>query len=114
LGGEWVIKIFDIFIAYVSWGDGGKKRPVLIIENHETVVLVFNITTQYRNKSKTISSKYFKIIDWAQAGLAEQSYVDTNIVRDLPLRVLDGKTAIGRLTRKDKRRLLEFLNNNPH
>ena len=37
--------IFDIFIAYVSWGSGGKKRPVLIIEQQSTVVYVFNITT---------------------------------------------------------------------
>ena len=26
------MEMYDIFIAYVSWGDGGKKRPVLILE----------------------------------------------------------------------------------
>ena len=103
------MNIFDIFIAYISWGSEGKKRPVLILEQQSTVVYVFNITTQYENKSDAIRSKYFKINDWRQAGLDRQSYVDTNIVRDLPSTVLDGKTAIGRLTESDVQKFYEFL-----
>jgi hypothetical protein len=103
------MNIFDIFIAYIFWGSGGKKRPVLILEQQPTVVYVFNITTQYENKSDTVRSKYFKINDWQQAGLDKPSYVDTNSVLDLPLVALDGKTAIGRLTESDKRKLIEFL-----
>ena len=101
--------IFDIYITYVSWGDSGKKRPVLIIEQQETIVSVFNITTQYENKSEIIRSKYFKINDWRQAGLDKQSYVDTNVVRDLPTLALDGKSEIGRLTESDINKLIEFL-----
>ena len=26
------MNIYDIFIAYVSWGKDGKRRPVLILE----------------------------------------------------------------------------------
>ena len=103
------MNIFDIFIAYISWGNEGKKRPVLILEQQTTVVNVFNITTQYENKSDAIRSKYFKITDWKQAGLDKQSYVDTNIVRDLPPTAFDGKSAIGKLSESDMKKFLEFL-----
>ena len=56
------MNIFDIFIAYISWGSEGK-----------------------------------------------QSYVDTNVVRDLPPSALAGKTAIGKLTESDVHKFLEFL-----
>jgi hypothetical protein len=84
-------------------------RPVLILEQQETVVFIFNITTQYENKSETIRNKYFKINDWKQAGLDKQSYVDTNIVRDLPPAALEGKSKIGKLTESDVKKLIEFL-----
>ena len=103
--------MFDIFIAYVSWGNEGKKRPVLILEKKLTVVYVFNITTQYESKSDAVRSKYFKINDWQQAGLDKQSYVDTNTVRDLPPEALEGNPSIGTLTKADVQKLLEFLAN---
>ena len=56
------MNIFDIFIAYVSWGSGGKKRPVLILAQMAGGITVFNITTQYDDKSDAIRSKYFT--DW--------------------------------------------------
>ena len=104
------MNIFDIFIAYISWGDSGKTRPVLILEQQEAVVFVFNITAQYENKSEAIRSRYFKINDWKQAGLDRQSYVDTNTVRDLPSVVFDGKSKTGRLSSADEMRLIEFMN----
>ena len=88
--------IFDIYIAYVVCGDSGKKRPVLIFEQQEKTVLVFNITTQYENKSEEVRSKYFKINDWQETGLDKQSYIDTNIVRDLPIAALNRKSEIRR------------------
>ena len=103
------MKAFDIYIAYVSWGESGKLRPVLIIEQQESLVFVFNITTQYENKSEAIRAKYFKIIDWQQAGLDRQSYVDTTVIRDLPAVIFDGKTEIGKLTAADELRLIEFI-----
>ncbi len=104
-----MMDIFDIYIAYVSWNDSGKMRPVLILEQQGAIVFVFNITTQYENKSKAVRSNYFKIIDWQQSGLNQQSYVDINIVRDLPSAALEGRVAIGKLTQKDAQRLFEFL-----
>jgi len=103
------MKVFDIYITYVSWGDGGKTRPVLIIGKQEPLVFVFNITTQYENKSEATRAKYFKINDWQQAGLDRQSYVDTNVIRDLPVAMFNEKTEIGRLTAADELRLIEFI-----
>jgi len=104
------MKVFDIFITYVSWGNSGKVRPVLILEQQDEVVYVFNITTQYENKSETVRAKYFKINDWQHAGLDKQSYVDTNTVRDIPSEIFDGKSRIGRLSAADEMRLIEFVN----
>ena len=106
------MKTFDIYIAFVSWGDGGKMRPVLILEQEEALVFVFNITTQYENKSKAIRDKYFKINDWQQAGLEKQSYVDTNIIRELPSAIFDCKLEIGRLSSADEQGLIEFIAQN--
>jgi hypothetical protein len=64
----------DIFIAYVSWGNAGKSRPVLVFREDGNRVDVFAITTQYKGKSKTIQAKYFKIDDWQQAGLDKQRF----------------------------------------
>ena len=100
---------FDIFIAYVSWGEGGKLRPVLIVGQQDEILSVFNITTHYESKSEVVRSKYFKITDWHQAGLDKPSYVDTGIMREIPKVAWVGKTSIGRLTDADKLRLLEFL-----
>ena len=58
-----------------------------------------------------MGNEYFKINEWQQAGLDKQSYVDTNVVRDLPPSALAGKTAIGKLTESDVQKLLEFLLN---
>jgi hypothetical protein len=101
---------FDIFIAYVSWGSDGKSRPVLVLEVLDMLVSVFCITTQYESKSPNIRAKYFKIVDWKQAGLLQQSYVDINMVLDLPISALDNKSAIGKLTQNDMQNLIEFLN----
>jgi hypothetical protein len=103
------MNIFDIYIAYVLWGDRGKMRPVLILEKKEKTVYVFNITTQYENKSDKIRNKYFKINDWEQAGLDKQSYVDTNTIRNLSLAALKDRAIIGSLTESDAERLIEFL-----
>jgi len=99
---------FEIYIAYVSWGDDGKRRPVLVWAKQESEVSVFGITTQYQSKSAAIQSKYLAINDWQQAGFDKQSYIDTCRIIDLPITAID-KTLIGELSTEDKQRLLEFL-----
>ena len=102
------MKIFDIYIAYVSWGDGGKRRPVLILEENPGSVTAFNITTHYEDKSETIRAKYFTINDWKKAGLDRQSYIDTNGTVTLPPTAI--VNPIGKLTPADEIRLIEFMN----
>ena len=104
------MKPFDIYITYVSWDDNGKTRPVLIIDQQDAFVHVFNITTQYENKSDAIRAGYFIINDWKAAGLDRQSYVDTNTVRDIPASAFYGKKETGRLSAVDEKRLIEFIN----
>lgn len=100
---------FDVFTTYISWGSGGKNRPVLVRVVNEESIFVYQITTQYENKSEAIKAKYFKINDWAQAGLDMQSYVDTGTVLKLPMSTISGKVKIGELSTADKQRLIEFI-----
>ncbi|QNQ83701.1 MazF family toxin-antitoxin system [Lactobacillus sp. PV037] len=71
------MKSNEIYIAYVSWKNDGKHRPVLIVKVNKKEVRVFKITTQYENKSQFIKEKYYKIQDLVSAGLVKQSYIDT-------------------------------------
>jgi hypothetical protein len=70
---------------------------------------IYPITSQYESKSGTIQDRYFKIIDWQRAGLDKQSYIDTGTRLRQPLVVFENATLIGRLTDKDKQRLIRFL-----
>ena len=100
---------FEIFIAYISWEGGGKSRPVLVLKFSDERIFVYPITTQYKNKSAVIKARYFKIVDWLQAGLDRQSYIDTGTLLNFPVSVADNKRPIGKLTLVDKKRLLDFL-----
>jgi hypothetical protein len=102
---------FDLFISHISWGSGGKLRPVILYAINAKFVVIYPITTQYKNKSKNIKSKYFRIDDWAKAGLHKQSYVDTGEKLKQSLSTLEGVITIGRLTKNDKQRFLKFLSN---
>ena len=104
-----MMKSFDIFITYISWDDGGKSRPVLVLVLSDHTVDVYQITTKYDNKSSVLQAKYFKIEDWDKAGLDTQSYVDTGTLITLPIKVFKDKTPVGKLTEADKQRLLDFL-----
>ena len=100
---------YDIFTAYISWANGGKSRPALVYALDDELVRIYPITTQYGNKSETIKSKYFEIIDWFQSGLDKQSYVDTGTRLTQNLSIFDNVNPIGALTEADKKRLIEFL-----
>ena len=101
---------YEIYIIYMAWGSGGKVRPVLAFIVDESTVDIYQITSQYESKSKEIQALYFKINDWAQAGLEKPSYVDTGTLITLSIDTFKGKTPVGRLTDTDKQRLFEFFN----
>ena len=100
---------FDIFVAYVSWGSDGKRRPMLVYKKSGGDMMTFPITTQYANKPKAIQARYFEINDWPQAGLDRQSYVDTGTPYVFSEERLEQTKPIGRLTEDDKKRLIEFF-----
>ena len=102
------MKPFEFYVAYVKWGDGGKRRPVLVLDKQEQDVSVFRITTQYQNKSAAIQKKYLVINDWQQSGLDKPSYIDTSKIIEVPISSVDA-LPIGALSVNDKQKLLESL-----
>lgn len=103
------MKINDIYTAYVSWTQGGKRRPVLIIQENNTDVLVFKITSKY--KSSHVQKYYYLLIDWKISGLVKPSYVDTMS----RVRLLKDEVRfhyVGRLSVRDRIGLAEFIENN--
>jgi len=100
---------YDIHIAYVSWGGDGKRRPVLVLSANKKEVSVFQITSQYDDKSAVIKSQYIAIDDWAQAGLSMRSYIDIGRIIDLPKATVQS-APIGKLSDNDLRKLLNVMN----
>ena len=100
---------FDIFIAYVAWGDGGKHRTVLVLALGDSEASVLPITSQYESKSGAVRAKYCRIAEWKEAGLDKQSYIDTGTLIHFPASVIRKKTPIGTLSAQDKQKLLAFL-----
>jgi len=100
---------YEIYIAYISWGNDGKRRPILFIEEDNGYARVFRVTSQYANKSDDIKAQYLEITDWQQAGLSKLSYIDAGEKMRIPLALICSKPLIGKLSKSDKQRLLEFL-----
>ncbi|MCL2363496.1 MAG: type II toxin-antitoxin system PemK/MazF family toxin [Defluviitaleaceae bacterium] len=99
---------YHLHIAYVSWGGDGKRRPILVLSACKNEVAVFQITSQYDNKSAAIRSRYITIDDWAQAGLAKQSYIDIGKILELPISTIQ-TTPIGKLSNNDLIKLLQAI-----
>ena len=98
---------FDIYIAFVSWAGGGKSRPVLILYEGNDRIKVFGISTRSYSKNDSIRSQLFKINDWRQAGLLQESYINVTQALNLPHSALE--RMVGALTESDAKRLMEFL-----
>ena len=101
---------YGIYIAFISWGGGGKRRPVLVLSEDDGFVSVFRITSQFAGKSHGIQAHYLEIIDWQQAGLEKQSYIDTGKIVELPKEAIISINPIGHLSAADEQRLAQFLN----
>jgi len=100
---------YEIYVAYISWGVDGKRRPVLVLEEDGKYVRVFRITSQYAVKSDDIKEKYFFITNWQHAGLSKQSYIDIGEKVKIPIALISPKSPIGKLTECDKQQLLAFI-----
>jgi hypothetical protein len=101
----------ELYIAYVAWENGGKRRPVLVLSEDGDIISVYPVTSQYGRKSESIQAQYFVINDWRQAGLDKQSYADTADIVELARTAIVAQSPIGKLSEADEARLLEFLAN---
>lgn len=101
----------DIYIADVPFDEenGSKVRPALVLRVRDGWVNVFNVTSQYQNKSAKIKRLYYPIYEWKQAGLKKQSYVDTHRTYSLPEKFIFSRKPIGKLTELDRIKLFEFI-----
>lgn len=102
------MKINEIYTAYVSWGNNGKRRPVLVIKDNEKNVFCYKITSKFAQKSEKIKRNYFQLTDWHQEGLVKQSYVDVGYVSKLPKEEITFKF-VGELSLRDMKALTKFI-----
>lgn len=108
------MKTNDIVTVYVAFanGQGGKRRPVLVIDDMNGRVTFFNITTQYEKKSEAMKRVYYPMIDWQKAGLSKQSWIDVGTLRGLS-KIQTGVVfkKIGKLSEFDSEGLNDFIEN---
>jgi hypothetical protein len=102
---------YDIFLAYISWGESGKYRPILVYSLENSTAKAYQITTKFADKSKSIQSQYFEIKDWQQAGLQKPCYVNTIDKFTFPVAFVEQMLVVGKLTQNDKARFIRFLRN---
>ena len=101
---------FDILIAKVPFenSEDYKWRPVFILSVNGKTIKFLRITTKYDTKSDYIKSKYFEIIDYIEAGLNRQSWIDT--FKAYQLNDENFKIhVLGKLTERDFERFITFL-----
>ncbi|MCI1974497.1 MAG: toxin MazF [Limosilactobacillus sp.] len=100
-------KIATAYVEFVQI-NGGKRRPIFILDETETKLRFFDITTKYQNKSDYMKSWYFVIKDYESTGLRKHSWIDTYRGYSL-LKSSCNIHYIGDLSNRDVSRLREFL-----
>ena len=112
-----IIKRFEIAWLYVAFvqGNGGKRRPILVLSDYSGQLAFYAITHQFKNKSAKIQKQYCPILDWNKiAGLTMPSYIDTGKIFTIDEQNLTDLKVTGRLTRIDIINLKHFLVNYHH
>ncbi|MCI1974397.1 MAG: MazF family toxin-antitoxin system [Limosilactobacillus sp.] len=104
------MKINEIYTAFVTWQNGGKRRPILIIETENNEFYFLKVTSKYSNKSERIKKIYYPLQDWQNEGLKKQSYIDVGTVLNLSKKDVSLKY-VGKLTIKDRKGLAKFIEN---
>ncbi len=105
------MKPMEIYIADVPFEDksDSKIRPALVIKVANKRVNIFKITTKFKSKPKKIKKLYYPIQEWSNAGLKEQSYVDTHRTYNLAQDAIFSRKPIGKLNSTDVIGLFEFI-----
>ena len=109
IGWQKIMNTYEIYITSIIWGSTKKRRPVFIIKSTLHDVTAFRITTHHQSNINGNVMKYFIINDWQQAGLNEQSYIDTSFTVTLPKTAINNKP-IGKLSIEDEVRLIDYIN----
>jgi len=68
----------EIAIVYLAFtqSSGGKRRPVIVIDDFSKDLLCYPVTTKYAEKSTRIRKNYLEIVDWQAANLNKPSWID--------------------------------------
>ena len=104
--------IYQLFVLPHIGRLESKKRPMIVIEvTASSNVSLYAITSKHERKSDTVKRHLYKIVDWEQAGLQMQSYIDTEAELIALRHQLRARTPIGRLTARDIDGLVAFLSN---
>lgn len=101
----------DIVALYVAFsqGNGGKRRPILVVQYDQEGIEFYPLTSKFFEKSKHIKARYYEIEDWKESGLAKPSWIDIGKRLWLPVDKVDQITKIGKLTVNDKEKLSIYL-----
>ncbi len=105
------IKSRDSISVYISFivGREGKRRPILVLSVHGEELYFYQLTSQYKSKSKKIKSQYYPLKNWQEVGLKKKTYVDIGLIRSVNRLDLDKITRIGHLTVTDQDGLADFI-----
>lgn len=99
--------VVSIYVAYIN-GKGGKRRPVLVLEDNETNLRFYSITSKYENKSALIQQQYFPIQYWQEIGLKKKSWIDIGTVMNIEKTNIRNYKDIGKLSIQDAVDLANF------
>ncbi|MDR0854114.1 MAG: hypothetical protein LBN34_07080 [Clostridiales Family XIII bacterium] len=104
------MNVFEIYLVYLSWGEGGKVRPVLVMDIKEDHIFIYGITSVSPDKkSKKIADRYVPIQDWKASGLNLPSWIDINTRIALPAGETSSLRFVGKLTIRDANRLIDKI-----
>jgi PemK-like protein. len=101
----------DVVTVYIAFSDGtgGKRRPVLVLKDESTKLLLYRITSKYKNKSKRIQHQYYPLLDWQAAGCNKPSYIDIGDLASIDKSFLGEIKQLGRLSIRDIQGLKQFI-----
>ncbi|EHL98749.1 hypothetical protein HMPREF9103_01304 [Lentilactobacillus parafarraginis F0439] len=95
---------FDVAWMYVGFvqGQGGKKRPILILKSQDNQLFFYAITSKFIQKSATIQKQSAPIMKWREVGgLTKPSVIDVGQIFSVDISATDTIEVTGHLTRED-------------
>jgi hypothetical protein len=106
-----MITKFDIFMISFNYEDGtGEKiRPVVIFDEGETEKTLEIVGVYSYRKWFKQDDRFYKIVEWKQAGLEKESYVKISAIESGDRSKFEDSEKIGHLTNRDINGLLSAI-----